>query len=35
VGWDIIEVADPGTRNHSYIWNIANGLTYPFLSWQP
>jgi hypothetical protein len=34
-GWDIIGVADPGTRNISYIWNIVNGLTYPFLSWQP
>jgi len=33
--WDIIAVADPGTRNPSYIWNIVNGLTYPFLSWQP
>jgi len=33
--WDIIGVADPGTRNPSYIWNIVNGVTYPFLSWQP
>jgi len=33
-GWDIITVADPGTRNPAYIWNIVNGLTYPFLSWQ-
>jgi hypothetical protein len=34
-GWDIIAVADPGTRNPAYIWNIVNGVTYPFLSWQP
>ena len=34
-GWNIIAVADPGTRNSSYIWNILNGVTYPFLSWQP
>jgi len=34
-GWDIIAVADPGTRNPSYIWNIVDDETYPFLSWQP
>jgi hypothetical protein len=34
VTWNIIAVANPGTRNPSYIWNIATGLTYPFLSWQ-
>jgi len=33
--WDITAVANPNTRNPSYIWNIVNGLTYPFLSWQP
>jgi hypothetical protein len=33
-GWNIIAVANPGTRNPSYIWNIVNGQTYPFLSWQ-
>ncbi|MGB6873452.1 MAG: GLUG motif-containing protein [Dehalococcoidia bacterium] len=33
-GWKITAVANPGTRNHSYIWNIVNGVTYPFLSWQ-
>jgi len=33
VGWNII--ANPGARNPSYIWNIVNGVTYPFLSWQP
>jgi len=34
-GWDIIAVADLGTRNPAYIWNIVDGETYPFLSWQP
>lgn len=33
--WNICAVADPGTRNPSYIWNIVDGETYPFLSWQP
>ena len=33
--WNIVAVANPGTRNPSYIWNIVNGVTYPFLSWQP
>jgi hypothetical protein len=33
--WDIIEVGGPGTRNPTYIWNIVNYETYPFLSWQP
>ncbi|UCD21662.1 MAG: hypothetical protein JSW22_06425, partial [Chloroflexota bacterium] len=33
--WDIIGVADSGTRNPSYIWNIVDNVTYPFLSWQP
>jgi hypothetical protein len=32
--WDIIAVA-PGSTNTTYIWNIVNGLTYPFLSWEP
>ncbi len=34
-GWNIMTVANPGTRNPFYIWNIVNGVTYPFLSWQP
>jgi hypothetical protein len=34
-GWGIIAVADPDTRNPSYIWNIVDAVTYPFLSWQP
>jgi hypothetical protein len=33
-GWDIIAVANPGTRNPSYTWNIVGDDTYPFLSWQ-
>jgi hypothetical protein len=33
--WNIIAVANPGTRNPSYIWNIVDNVTYPFLSWQP
>jgi hypothetical protein len=34
-GWNITAVANPGTRNPSYIWNIVDTVTYPFLSWQP
>ena len=34
-GWDITAVANPSTRNPSYIWNIVDDETYPFLSWQP
>ena len=33
-GWNIIAVA-PGSTNTTYIWNIVNNVTYPFLSWQP
>ena len=32
--WNIIEVANLGERNPAYTWNIVNGETYPFLSWQ-
>jgi len=32
-GWNIIVVALNQT-NPAYIWNIVNGVTYPFLSWQ-
>jgi len=32
--WNIIAVALNQT-NPAYIWNIVNGVTYPFLSWQP
>ena len=34
-GWNIVAVADAGTPNLSYIWNIVDGGTYPFLSWEP
>jgi hypothetical protein len=33
--WDIVAVANPSTRNASYIWNIVDDENYPFLSWQP
>ena len=33
--WDIVAVANSGTRNTGYIWNIVHTVTYPFLSWQP
>jgi hypothetical protein len=33
-GWNITAVANPGARNAAYIWNIVDGVTYPFLSWQ-
>jgi hypothetical protein len=32
--WDMVEVINSGTRNNFYIWNIVNGETYPFLSWE-
>ena len=34
-GWNIIAVANLGTRNPDCIWNIVDGETYPFLSWEP
>jgi hypothetical protein len=33
-GWDITAVTNLGTRNPSYIWNIVDDETYPFLSWE-
>ena len=33
--WDIIGVANPSIRNSSYIWNMVDDQTYPFLSWEP
>jgi hypothetical protein len=33
-GWNIIAVANAATRDTSYTWNIVDGVTYPFLSWQ-
>ncbi len=32
--WDIVAVANPSTRDPSYIWNIVDDETYPFLSLQ-
>jgi hypothetical protein len=32
-GWNICTVA-PGSINSTCTWNIVNGVTYPFLSWQ-
>jgi hypothetical protein len=34
VAWNIIAVG-PDNPNNAYTWNIVNGVTYPFLSWQP
>jgi hypothetical protein len=31
--WDITAV-EPGEADDAYIWNIVDGQTYPFLSWQ-
>jgi len=33
--WNIITVADPSERGLTYVWNIVDDETYPFLSWQP
>ncbi len=33
-GWDIIAVS-AGSTNITYIWNIVDNVTYPFLSWEP
>lgn len=33
-GWNIVVVPNPSTHNRSYIWNIVDGQTYPFLSWE-
>jgi hypothetical protein len=32
--WNIITVTNSDTRNPTYIWNIVDHETYPFLSWQ-
>ena len=34
-GWKIIAVSNPGTRKTAYTWNIVDGQSYPFLSWEP
>jgi hypothetical protein len=31
-GWSIVAVPDPSMHNTAYIWNIVDGVTYPFLS---
>jgi hypothetical protein len=33
-GWDIVAVAGIDITDPAYIWNIVDGRTYPFLSWQ-
>jgi hypothetical protein len=33
-GWNTVTVGNPDTRNPAYVWNIVEGVTYPFLSWQ-
>jgi len=33
-GWNIVSVGGLGERNLAYIWNVVDGQTYPFLSWQ-
>ena len=33
-GWDIVGVANADVRNPSHVWNMVDGQTYPFLSWQ-
>jgi len=35
VSWDIVAVVNLEIHNPSYIWNIVDDDTYPFLSWQP
>jgi hypothetical protein len=33
-GWNIVAVANIGTRSTACTWNIVDGQSYPFLSWQ-
>lgn len=33
-GWSITAVDSPDRRNTAYVWNMVEGETYPFLSWQ-
>ena len=33
-GWSITAVESPDRRNTAYVWNMVEGETYPFLSWQ-
>ena len=32
--WNIMAVANADTRNRFYVWNIVDGVTYPFLIWE-
>ena len=32
--WNASVVVNPDARNPDHIWNIVEGVTYPFLSWQ-
>jgi The GLUG motif len=32
--WNIGTVANPSMRDTSYVWNIVQNMTYPFLAWQ-
>jgi len=32
--WDMVAVADTDQRNPANVWNIVDGQTYPFLSWE-
>ncbi|HUX49018.1 MAG TPA: GLUG motif-containing protein [Dehalococcoidia bacterium] len=32
--WHVVAVADSDARNTLYLWNIVDGGTYPFLSWE-
>jgi len=34
-GWNIVAVGSLGDRDPAYVWNIVNGVSYPFLGWQP
>ncbi len=34
-GWNITAVVNPDTCSPDCIWNIVDGQTYPFLSWEP
>ncbi len=33
-GWDIVAVSNPDDSNPDYTWNIVDGESYPFLSWE-
>jgi hypothetical protein len=33
--WEMVAVNSTGKRNLSYVWNVVDDETYPFLSWEP